>query len=651
MHLREPSLAVLLAVSASGLLGATTCQPRGAASGRTAHPATSVPEGIRSNITRDDYAGSAACEPCHADIYAAWQGSAMHQMTRPIQGARVLAPFDGTVFRFKEDSARLDQAQGERRMTITSARYGNKTYRVTKVIGGHYREDFAGVEVNAQGSPSTGEEVVLPVSYVFKQKTLRYKGYSVMLPERDGLRAGPVWQRTCILCHNTAPYLTSILGALAGPGARGYQGEVVDPLLPPEKRWSFAITDDDAFRRALGSEIDFLHGYRTGHAYDPRSPQDPRPAQAPRPPHDPSAESDEPPEKAAARAVAATREHFGERHLIEVGVGCESCHGGSKEHVADPRVHPSFEPRAPFLRVATPRNPEHAAAPRNPEHVATARDSEKQRGERINRTCARCHQVLFSGYPRTWEGGSRSRSQGGSNINSGEARDMLLGRCQASCVPCHDPHARESGGRTRHLDATADGNAMCTSCHTTLRTRESVHAHTRHDPDGAGGRCMGCHMPRKNLSLDGALTRYHRIGSPTDPVKVERDRPLECALCHTDKSVGAVLSDMQRLFGKRYDESRLRALYPDWTQNALLATLESGKPHEQAVAMQLLGEARNRSAAARIAQQMVHPIPLVRGYAERALESIVGSSSPVDLHRDDAQIEAATRAWLSATLR
>jgi predicted CXXCH cytochrome family protein len=605
---------------------ATTCSPHREARG----PASPVPVGeVRSNVLRGDYAGSAACEPCHADEYAAWQASAMHQMTRLAKSAHILAPFDGAVFRFKEDSARLEQVGAERFMTITSAHYGSKRYRVTKVIGGHYREDFAGVEVNGSSkdgtSPATAgsadvlpahlptpergrnkEELVLPVTYLLGPKTLRYKGYSVMLKERDGLRAGPEWSKTCILCHNTAPYLTSLLGAIAGPKARAYQGETVDALLPSNRRWSFRVTDEALFRDALNSEIAHLHDGSASRTVD----------------------GDLSAPEAAAVAIDATRANLSERHLVEIGIGCESCHGGSKEHVKNPRVHPSFEPRAPFLQ----RQP-----------------SDATRAELVTRACARCHQVLFSGYPHTWEGGARRSLPGGSNINSGEARDFLLGACgkSATCTDCHDPHTRESGGRTREIDTTAAGNAVCTRCHQKYRERDAIRAHTRHDPDREGGRCVGCHMPKKNMSLDSGLTRYHHISSPTDRTRVERDRPLECALCHTDKSVGAILEDMSHLFGKRYDESALRVLYPDFQKNALLATLELGKPHEQAVAIHLLGEARMKAAAPLIAQQMTHAYPILRPYAARALESIVGSKSPVDLNQDDGRIDAATREWLA----
>ena len=78
---------------------------------------------------------------------------------------------------------------------------------------------------------------MLPVSYVFETRSFRLKGYSVMVGERPGLRAGGVWNETCIFCHNTVPYFDALWGELPGPGAPTYQGEVVDRLLPRERRW------------------------------------------------------------------------------------------------------------------------------------------------------------------------------------------------------------------------------------------------------------------------------------------------------------------------------------------------------------------------------------------------------------------------------
>ena len=419
----------------------------------------------------------------------------MHRMTRDARGAEVRAPFDGTRWPFEADAVTLEQKGGERFVRIESGGgAAAKTYRVTRVIGGRTREDFAGVDV-AQG----GEEMVLPVSYVYATHALRYKGYSVMVHQRSTLHAGPVWSRTCIFCHNTIPEVDRLLGAVAGGGARAYQGEQVDRWLPPERRARARVTDEDSFERVAAEEIARLGGVAPPPGQDARG--------------------------VARRAIDVVRAGFDGAGLIEVGIGCEACHGGSAEHARDPGVRPSFAPTAPWLDVAFAR-PGPAQA--------------------VNRVCARCHQVLFSRYPYTWEGGHRDATAGGSHINSGEARDFLLGGCASAmtCTTCHDPHGSDDPATMRVL-ATRAGNKTCTPCHADLAEPEHLRRHAHHDPAGAGGSCVACHMPRKNMGLDGVLTRYHRIGSPTEPARVLGDRPLECALCHADASVRHLVDAME----------------------------------------------------------------------------------------------------------
>ena len=570
------------------------------------------PRDVTSNVLFADYAGTAACEKCHADRVKSWLASPMHNMTREPAVAVVLGPFDGTTFRLKDDTARLESAGGARFVTIQSKKYGTGIFRLTRVIGGHHREDYAGVAVTAvrADAPTTEpvEELVLPVSWVFApggegKGALRYKGYSVMVKERAGMRAGPVWNQTCIFCHNTPTYLSTVLGALAGPAAKPYQGEVVDPLLPREKRAEWLVTDPGALSTALEGELARM-GVKRSHP-------------------------------TLVQAVDATRSSFKREHLVELGIGCEACHLGSAEHVRDPQRLPSFEPRSSLFRVKWP-----APASEGPAQL---------RATRINRVCARCHQVLFSGYEPTWEGGTRHGNAGGSHINSGEARDLMLGACASklSCVECHDPHAPDATAKLRALDA-AGKDALCTKCHDRYTSPQALREHSHHDPGGEGARCVSCHMPQKNLALDGTLSRYHRIGSPNEPQRVLLDRPMECALCHGDKSVESLVSTTEKWWKRPYDRDALRRLYGDLDGNVLLATAERGKPHEQAVAFHLLGQARSKAAIPLLAAQLTHPYPLVRGYAKRGLDSIIGTPVPVDIDAEDAQIEAQTKAWLAA---
>ena len=570
---------VVAACAVAAALGCAGAPRRAVSSGALLSGALSV----QSNVARGDYVGSSACAACHTDIAAAWEHSPMHRMTRDPGSAEIRAPFDGTKWRFKEDVLTLERRHEGRFVRIESAPGDGastpvtKTYRVTRVIGGRTREDFAGVEVGG-----SAEEVVLPVSFVFATRALRYKGYSVMLHERASLRAGPVWSRACIFCHNTVPELDRLLGAIAGPGAHGYQGEEVERWLPVERRLPLRVTDVGALATALGAEVVLLGGTA------PRAGEGVR--------------------HLAKAAIDVVRTGFDGSDLIESGIGCEACHGGSREHVRNPGVHPSLARVAPWLDDSA-RGASHAS--------------------QVNRVCARCHQVLFSQYPFTWEGGRRDASAGGSHINSGEARDFLLGGCASAmaCTTCHDPHGADAPSKMRAL-ATPAGNTTCTSCHREFGDDERLRTHAHHDPTGAGGSCIACHMPRKNMGLDGALTRYHRIGSPTDPARVLGDRPLECTLCHADQSVGALVQAMEKWWPVRYPRQRLEELYGSLDANVIRATLERGKPHEQAVAIGVLKEAGARDAVPLIARQLGNEYPLVREWAQRALEALGAPPQP-----------------------
>jgi len=156
-------------------------------------------------------------------------------------------------------------------------------------------------------------------------------------------------------------------------------------------------------------------------------------------------------------------------------------------------------------------------------------------------------------------------------------------------------------------------------------------------------------MPKKNMGLEYGLTRYHRIGSPTDEERVYGDRPLECALCHSDASVEKLARTIEQWWGKKIDRERLKKLYgDDLNESVMRATSRLGKPHEQAVAIAVLGASGRKTELGWISRHIAHDYPLVRYFAKHALETLTGGPVPLDPNQPAARLREAVEEWSAA---
>jgi predicted CXXCH cytochrome family protein len=217
-----------------------------------------------------------------------------------------------------------------------------------------------------------------------------------------------------------------------------------------------------------------------------------------------------------------------------------------------------------------------------------------------------------------------------------------------TCATCHDPHGEDSRARLEEL-MTPRGNRVCISCHETMTDAAKLRAHSHHAPDGAAGACLSCHMPKKNMGLAYEFTAYHRIGSPTDPERVEGDRPLECALCHADRSVDQIVRTMEKWWGKRYDRARLTRLYgQDLRQNPVRITLVGGKPHEQALAADIAVRRNVPGTTGSIVALLGNQYPLVRYFAKHSLELRLQRDLPLDMSLPAPALTDSARALLAS---
>ena len=552
----------------------------GGSANRTAAPGPPAAGIVTSNVLRADYAGSQACAGCHPTIHRAWQQSPMHRMTRDPERAEIRAPFDGGRVPVQGRPATFERHGDQRFMQVRSPAFGDHLYRVTRVIGGRHREDFAGLEVagTAPGAPVIGdptEELVLPVSYVFDTRSFRLKGYSVMVGERPGLRAGGVWNQTCVVCHNTLPQFESYWSARCTARARRRTSRCWSiGCCRPIAALAVTITDAGRTgRRPLRQEIRFLGG-RAPEDADPRELLAPRRAHHPGQPAGPAPGRDRRRLRGLPRRQPRARRARRPPAQLRAAQRLPARSRPRQRRAADAAPSGSTAPAPAATRCCSraTRTPGRAACARSPRAAATS-------------TRARRATSCWAAAP---------------------------GRCPAP--PATIPTAAATPRRWRpwpRRPATAPAPAATTSWPAPPpcgRTPTTI-------PAGAGGSCVACHMPRKNMGLGYELTRYHRIGSPTDRLRVEGDRPLECALCHPASASGRWSTPWSAGGASATIAARSTRLYGDLRTPVLQATVTRGMPHEQATAMAVLGEQRvneRRAADRRAAGPRLPAGPLLR---------------------------------------
>ena len=105
---------------------------------------------------------------------------------------------------------------------------------------------------------------------------------------------------------------------------------------------------------------------------------------------------------------------------------------------------------------------------------------------------------------------------------------------------------------------------------------------------------------------------------------------------------------MESWWGRRYDRAALENLYgPDLGVLTLQSTLDRGLPHEQAVAIGVLGRERPPWALPYLVQQMDDDYPLVRYFALHAIGDITGTLPDWDMNADGPALRRLATDWLA----
>lgn len=183
------------------------------------------------------------------------------------------------------------------------------------------------------------------------------------------------------------------------------------------------------------------------------------------------------------------------------------------------------------------------------------------------------------------------------------------------CTNCHNPHS---------LRLKAEGNALCTQCHTAA-TYDAV-THHFHPQGSPGAQCVNCHMPGKYYMVND-FRRDHSLRVPRPDLSQKYGVPNACNDCHSKEGYAWQAEAVKAHFGPKrkphYSEAftafyngeagasqRVAQLIGDTSQNATV----------QAMAVRYLSDADARGWERIMQEALKHSNALVRYAAVRAFQ-------------------------------
>jgi predicted CXXCH cytochrome family protein len=539
--------------------------------------ARAVPSGGGSNTLPADYVGPEACKGCHKRNYESWARHPHHWMNALATPATVKGDFSGTAaIAYRGGRATFRRAAGKYLMRLQRGAV-RRTYEVTQTIGSRFYQYYAGKQVEGP-EPKTHHfyrrDHLLPFGYWLAEKEwvpVVHIGPEVPDARRPDPFAPPDrgpyyadYAAGCNACHTTFPLADLFARRTAQVGAHA----------PLALHWSLRGYLEDAhpdLLPALSDELNQLVPVASAEEF----------------------------------GAAGARNHPGgceamagweaSRYAVTLGVSCEACHLGGREHAASGgRVPPRFFPASPHLFV------EGRAAP-----------DPGRTHDNVNWACGRCH-----------TGGRPRFAAGMSTWNSVEYTDALRGSCYSKlrCADCHNPH-RATG--TRWSRTAAQDDTLCLKCHDNLRPAAQRQRHTHHPAGSEGARCMNCHMPRINEGLQDVV-RTHMIYSPTRADMIEAGHPNACNLCHTDRPIGWTLRYLKEWYGAAPDARRVAAAYPDSAAPVAVGWLKSDNPAVRLVAGAALTRAGDFKALPPLLEALDDEYLVNRQFAAQGLQGMLG---------------------------
>ncbi len=549
-----------------------------------------------SNILPVDYVGPQLCADCHTEQYNDWRDHPHALMNQLPSEQSVKGDFGNAVLElptgrveFKTTRSSKKGSQLQYHMVIYKLGQEDsfREYCVTKTVGTRYIQAYIGRQT--QGPEPQGDAIydehMLPFSYWFKIKQwLPSKYYNIFhdeslqdgIPQTEAIDESPTvlpYREVCMNCHNTFPYAYRIYHqSLVGfPDAT-----VASAIGPLANQLSNELRHIDGSVRSMN---------RLNEILDP------------------------------------------DQDLVTMGISCESCHLGGREHAEHEREI-KFLPTSKFTRVIA-----------KTENIVF-----EGRGyaPTLLGTCAQCHSGEGELFPT-----------GGGKSNSREALDFHKGFCtsEMSCVNCHDPHTA-SAGPSGGPELATHANT-CKMCHSQFATDQSALSHSGY-AGHAELSCLDCHMPRYTRGVD-ELIRTHRICNPVEKEMIAQGMANACNSCHLEKSMQWTLDELAKTWHHRITPQVEWRSWNDLKLPAGEVWLDSKDSHMRLVASQLYGrynggEKLSNEKVRRLIHTLNDPERINRVFGSFTVKRLLGwpmdEKLPVDITAAPSDRQRQIENWL-----